>query len=202
MMFKDVKSKVLILNYNCNIKKEKTNCESSLKNLCETSWISKIKKLENENASLEFQVQSLLKECENIKLEYKKLFDSIKNKQTQSQKEINELIESVNKKTYAYGDVRAKNQDLLIKFSKLKAKLKTVEKVKKIVTNVDDKNALKAKDVLCVSCDQNVLTTCHDKCLAKYKLSANSKVRRALYTAHRTAKSKTLNTTPVVAKTR
>nr|GEV47619.1 retrovirus-related Pol polyprotein from transposon TNT 1-94 [Tanacetum cinerariifolium] len=36
--------------------KKKTNCESSLKNLCETSWISKMEKLENKNVSLEFQV--------------------------------------------------------------------------------------------------------------------------------------------------
>ncbi|GJS60326.1 hypothetical protein Tco_0655110 [Tanacetum coccineum] len=204
--------------------KEKTKCESSLKNLCETSWISKMKKLENENVSLEFQ-------------------------------EINELIESVNQKTYAYGDVRAHNQDLLITIFELKSKLKYVEKglkdvtsvrrsssrsslfknnvlsntknhsedvevhvrtnkktnitskknvvqIKKIVTNVDVKNALKANDdIFCVSCEKNVLTPCHDKCLAKYKLSANSKVRRALYTTPRTVKS-SLDTTTIVTKTR
>ncbi|GJZ60946.1 retrotransposable element Tf2 [Tanacetum coccineum] len=31
--------------------KEKINCEESLKNLCETSWISKTGKLENENVT-------------------------------------------------------------------------------------------------------------------------------------------------------
>ncbi|GJZ99425.1 retrovirus-related pol polyprotein from transposon TNT 1-94 [Tanacetum coccineum] len=321
---------------------DNTNCEYSLKNLCKTSWISKIEKLENENVSLGFQVQSLLTERENIKLEYQKLFDSIKRTRTQSQKEINELIESVNQKTYAYGDVRAHNQDLLITISELKAKLKTIEKVKsvntkfdkplvsgkllcvtpinkqilqkkkfipkteekhvltktvtlqtsptkkkhvdkntnvialgmykvnttnkqesksvltstklkdvtsvrrsssrssspkksvlsnnknyseyvkvrvrtnkktyvtskknvvqtkKIVIDVDVKKALKAKDVLCVSCDKNVLTRCHDKCVAKHKLSVNSKFRRALFTTPRTTKSKSLDTTPIVAKT-
>ncbi|GKC07474.1 hypothetical protein Tco_0999084 [Tanacetum coccineum] len=73
---------------------------------------------------------------------------------------------------------------------------------KKIVTNVDVKNALKAKDVLCVSCDKNVLTLCHDKCLAKYKLNVHSKVRRALFTTPTTATPKSLDTTPVVSKTR
>ncbi|GJT23723.1 hypothetical protein Tco_0893660 [Tanacetum coccineum] len=63
-----------------------------------------MEKLENENVSLEFQAQSLLKERENIKLEYQKLFDSIKRTRTQSQKEINKFIESVNQKTCAYGD--------------------------------------------------------------------------------------------------
>ncbi|GJX24717.1 ribonuclease H-like domain-containing protein [Tanacetum coccineum] len=84
--------------------------------------------LETENVSLEFKVQSLMKEHENIKLEYHKLFDSIKKTRIQTQGEINELIENVNQKTYAYGDVRAKNQDLLITISELKAKLKNVEK--------------------------------------------------------------------------
>ncbi|GJV62855.1 hypothetical protein Tco_1473683 [Tanacetum coccineum] len=83
-----------------------------------------MEKLETENVSLEFQVQSLMKEHENIKLEYQKLFDSIKKTCIQTQGKINELIENVNQKTYAYGDVRAKNRDLLI----TKVKLKNVEK--------------------------------------------------------------------------
>ncbi|GKD36941.1 integrase, catalytic region, zinc finger, CCHC-type containing protein [Tanacetum coccineum] len=197
-----------------------------------------MEKLENENVSLEFQVQSLIKEHKNIQLEYQKLFDSIKKTRTQTQGEIDELIEHVNQKTYAYADVRAKNQDLLITISELKARLKMLKKVntahkqeictqkaksvltstglkhvttvrrppsrssssknsvlsntknhseelevhvrtnkktnvaskksvvqnKKILTNVDVKNASKAKDVFCVSCDKNVLTPCHDKC--------------------------------------
>ncbi|GKA07024.1 hypothetical protein Tco_0686248, partial [Tanacetum coccineum] len=131
------------------------DCEQSLKNLYETSWISKMEKLENENVSLEFQVQSLNKEIENVKNEYQKLFDSIKNTRSQNQKEINELIKSVNQKTYAYGDVRSQNHDLLITISELKAKLKNTEKV-----------------------------------------------RRALFTTHRTVKSKSVDTTPIVAKTR
>ncbi|GJT38531.1 retrovirus-related pol polyprotein from transposon TNT 1-94 [Tanacetum coccineum] len=76
--------------------------EQSLKNLCETSWILKMEKLENENASLEFHVQSLIKERENVKLEHQKLLDSIKK-------------------------TRAQNQDLLITISELKAKLKNAE---------------------------------------------------------------------------
>ncbi|GJX53749.1 hypothetical protein Tco_0282118 [Tanacetum coccineum] len=79
---------------------ERQKCEFSLKTVCETSLISKMEKLENENVSLEFQVQSLIKERENVKLEYQKLFDSIKKTQTQTQGEINELIEHVNQKTY------------------------------------------------------------------------------------------------------
>ncbi|GJW77724.1 hypothetical protein Tco_0139406 [Tanacetum coccineum] len=42
--------------------KERRKYKSSLKTVCEASWISKMEKLENENLSLEFQVQSLIKE--------------------------------------------------------------------------------------------------------------------------------------------
>ncbi|GKD71599.1 integrase, catalytic region, zinc finger, CCHC-type containing protein, partial [Tanacetum coccineum] len=73
---------------------------------------------------------------------------------------------------------------------------------KKIVTNDDIKNALIAKNVLCVSCAKNVLIPCHDNCLAKYKLNVHSRVRRALFTTSKIVKSKFKDTTPVVSKTK
>ncbi|GKB98318.1 hypothetical protein Tco_0984455 [Tanacetum coccineum] len=73
---------------------------------------------------------------------------------------------------------------------------------KKIVTDVDVKNALKAKDVLYVSCAKKMPIQCHDKCLVNYKLNVHSKVRRALFTTPRTVKSKFKDTTPVVSNTR
>ncbi|GJR02606.1 hypothetical protein Tco_0525590 [Tanacetum coccineum] len=117
--------------------KERRKCEYSLKNIYETSWISKMEKLESENVSLEFQVQS---EQENVKTEYQKLFDSIKRTRTQTQGEINELIENVNQKTYAYADVHAQNQDLLITIYELKAKLKYVKKGKFVNTKFGKDN--------------------------------------------------------------
>ncbi|GJS21992.1 integrase, catalytic region, zinc finger, CCHC-type containing protein [Tanacetum coccineum] len=87
-----------------------------------------MEKLDNENVSLEFQVQSLIKERDNVKLEYQKLFDSIKKTRSQSQKEMDELIEHVSEKTYAYGAIRAENQNLLSTISELKTRLETVEK--------------------------------------------------------------------------
>ncbi|GJU65613.1 putative ribonuclease H-like domain-containing protein [Tanacetum coccineum] len=70
---------------------------------------------------------------------------------------------------------------------------KNVVSNKKIVTDVDVKNALKAKDVLCVSGAKNVLIPCHDKCLANYKLNGFSV---------KTTQSKSLDTTPIVSKTK
>nr|GEU82916.1 copia protein [Tanacetum cinerariifolium] len=69
-------------------------------------------------------------------------------------------------------------------------------------TNDEIKNALIAKNVLCVSCAKDVLILCHDNCLSKYKWNVHLNVRRALFTTHRTVKSKFKDTTLVVSKTR
>ncbi|GJS54710.1 retrovirus-related pol polyprotein from transposon TNT 1-94 [Tanacetum coccineum] len=71
---------------------------------------------------------------------------------------------------------------------------------KENVIDVDVANASKAKTLLCVSCMQNVLIPCHDKCLANYKLNVHSNVRRTLSTKSRTPKSS--DTNYVVLKTR
>ncbi|GJT31628.1 retrovirus-related pol polyprotein from transposon TNT 1-94 [Tanacetum coccineum] len=71
---------------------------------------------------------------------------------------------------------------------------------KENVIDVDVANASKAKTLLCVSCMQNVLIPCHDKCFANYKLNVHSNVRRTLSTKSRTPKS--YDTTYVVHKTR
>ncbi|GJV11978.1 hypothetical protein Tco_1353519 [Tanacetum coccineum] len=286
-------------------------------------------KLDDENVSLAFQVESLLKERENVKLEYQTLFNSIKMTRAQHQREVIELIENVNQKTYAYVDVRYKNQDLLMTISKLKAKLKSVEKGKNVDTKFDKSLVLgklvcvtpmnKNKDqkskfvlkndakqdllkpatshsspkleqvrsntnaitrgiveksssvsrpeskstnlkksvllntkskstskkfkknqscvshvsnksvtsnskvtkpkanvlnekfvnamndgsnVVCVSYGKDVFMLSHDKCVARYALSMNSKVKRALFTSPLVAKTRVLGATPVVAITR
>ncbi|GJW06180.1 integrase, catalytic region, zinc finger, CCHC-type containing protein [Tanacetum coccineum] len=112
--------------------KEKHKWDSNLKNKntnpLDYSWISKMEKLEDENVSLDFTVQSLIKERDNVKLEYQKLFNSIKKTRSQTQTEIDELITHVSEKTYAYGAIRAENQNLLFTISELKTRLANVEK--------------------------------------------------------------------------
>nr|GEV53828.1 integrase, catalytic region, zinc finger, CCHC-type, peptidase aspartic, catalytic [Tanacetum cinerariifolium] len=217
---------------------------------------------------------------DNVKIEYQKLFDSIKKTRSQTQKEIDELIAHVSEKTYAYGAIHEENQNLLFIISELKTRLKNVKKgvnsnknviepamykvvipqetqnaksglsstgmnhtssvrrsmnrdshdknsvlansknsAKKVaiylrknkqtdntfvnvisnkenVIDVDFADASKAKNLLCVSCMQNVLISCHDKCLAHHRLNAS----RTLTTKSRTPKSS--DTTYVVLKTR
>ncbi|GJV07620.1 hypothetical protein Tco_1345276 [Tanacetum coccineum] len=95
------------------------------------------------------QTYFLRLERENIKLEYQKLFDSIKKTRAQTQGEINELIENVQQKTYAYADVCAQNQDLLTQTAELKLNLKNVAKGKSVNTKFDKDNV--SKKPLCVT---------------------------------------------------
>ncbi|GJW33081.1 hypothetical protein Tco_0053113 [Tanacetum coccineum] len=275
---------------------------------CDVSWKSRMTKLSDENVLLKTQVESVVQERENIKIEFQEQFNSIKATWVQHQQEVNELIEHVNQKTYAYADVRAKNQDLLITISELKVKLAaqaknvntkfdksttleklvyvtplnrnkdlkaiTVSKVEiktdksKPVTsrvacsssvsrsdskdtnskkrvllntkskrtskdvkkslisftsvankydtmnlNVSDskKNVLKVKivnavhdgsNLVCVSCGKDVFMISHDKCVAYYALSPNSRVKRSLFTSHVAAKSSKLRATSIVVKSR
>ncbi|GJS69416.1 retrovirus-related pol polyprotein from transposon TNT 1-94 [Tanacetum coccineum] len=111
--------------------------------------ISKLEKLKNENVSLDFKVQSLIKERDNVKLEYQKLFDSIKKTRSQTQKEMDELIVHVSEKTYAYGAIRAENQNLLSTISELKTRLEKVEKGKSVNTKFDKTNGYQS--LLCVT---------------------------------------------------
>ncbi|GJS25272.1 putative ribonuclease H-like domain-containing protein [Tanacetum coccineum] len=113
------------------------------------SWISRIQKLEDENVSLDFKVQSLIKERDNAKMEYKKLFDSIKKTRSQTQKEMDELITHVSEKTYAYGAIRAENQNLLVTISELKARMKNGENGKSVNTKFDKTHG--SQTFLCVT---------------------------------------------------
>ncbi|GJW52084.1 retrovirus-related pol polyprotein from transposon TNT 1-94 [Tanacetum coccineum] len=116
---------------------------------CDVSWKAKLSTLHDENVLLKHQVESTVKERENIKLEFQELFNSIKATRAQHQNEINEMIEDVTQKTYVYADVRAQNQDLLMTISELKNKLKTIDKGKHVNTKFDKSETL--GQLLCVT---------------------------------------------------
>ncbi|GKA41125.1 hypothetical protein Tco_0733718 [Tanacetum coccineum] len=133
--------------------KEKHKWDSSFKNKntnpLDYSWNSKMEKLEDEDVSFDFTVQSLIKERDNVKIEYQKLFNSIKKTRSQSQTEMNELIAHVSEKTYAYGAIHAENQNLLFTISELKTRLAKVEKGKSVNTKFDKTNG--SQPLLCVT---------------------------------------------------
>ncbi|GJU73671.1 integrase, catalytic region, zinc finger, CCHC-type containing protein [Tanacetum coccineum] len=116
---------------------------------CDVSWKAKLSTLHDENVLLKHQVESTVNERENIKLKFQRLFNSIKATRAQHQNEINEMIENVNQKTYAYTDVGAQNQDLLMTISELKSKLRMIEKRKNVNTKFDTSETL--GKLLCVT---------------------------------------------------
>nr|GEW84047.1 integrase, catalytic region, zinc finger, CCHC-type, peptidase aspartic, catalytic [Tanacetum cinerariifolium] len=155
----------------------------------------KMEKLEHENVSLDFKVQSLIKERDNVKIEYQKLFDSIKKTRSQNQKEIDELIAHVFEKTYAYGDIRAENQNLLFIIFELKTRLRNVEK------GMNDASSVR-RSMNRDSHDKNSVLANSKNSAKKVAviLNMHSNARRTLSTKSRTPKS--LDTTYVVLKTR
>ncbi|GKD27263.1 hypothetical protein Tco_1233477, partial [Tanacetum coccineum] len=68
------------------------------------------------------------------------------------------------------------------------------------VIDVAGANASKAKTLLCVSCMQNVLIPCHDKCVAKHKLNVRSNAHRTFSVNSRIPKSS--ETTSVASKSK
>ncbi|GKE13567.1 hypothetical protein Tco_1417118 [Tanacetum coccineum] len=69
------------------------------------------------------------------------------------------------------------------------------------VLNTKAVNAVNdGSNLVCVSCGKDVFMTSHDKCVARYALSVNSRVKRALFTSLVAAKSSKLGATPVVVK--
>ncbi|GKD43347.1 integrase, catalytic region, zinc finger, CCHC-type containing protein [Tanacetum coccineum] len=136
--FKRAEAQYVHLNLKMQHQKEKIACY--------VSWKSRMTKLSDKNVLLKTQVEPIVQGRENIKLEFQKLFNSIKTTRVQHQQEGNELIEHVNQKTYAYADVRAKNQDLLITISELKVKF--AEQEKNVNTKFDKSAAL--EKLVCV----------------------------------------------------
>ncbi|GKA81406.1 retrovirus-related pol polyprotein from transposon TNT 1-94 [Tanacetum coccineum] len=88
---------------------------------CDVSWKGKLSTLHDENVLLKHQVESTVKEQENIKLEFQKLFNSIK----------------------------AHGLNLLMTISELKNKLKTIDKGKHVNTKFDKSETL--GQLLCVT---------------------------------------------------
>ncbi|GJY96230.1 hypothetical protein Tco_0512591 [Tanacetum coccineum] len=69
------------------------------------------------------------------------------------------------------------------------------------VLNAKTVNAvLDGLNLVCVSCGKDVFQMSHDKCVTRYALSSNSRVKRVLFTSPVAAKFSKLSTTPVVVK--
>nr|GFB54361.1 integrase, catalytic region, zinc finger, CCHC-type, peptidase aspartic, catalytic [Tanacetum cinerariifolium] len=71
------------------------------------------------------------------------------------------------------------------------------------VSNSKTVNAVnEGSNIVCVSCVKDVFSLSHEKCVARYALSRNYNVKRALFTTPVAVKYKNLGTTSVVVKYR
>ncbi|GJY99424.1 integrase, catalytic region, zinc finger, CCHC-type containing protein [Tanacetum coccineum] len=103
----------------------------------------------DKNSNATPSIPASMPKRDNVKLEYQKLFNSIKKTRSQTQTEMDELIAHVSEKTYAYGAIRAENQNLLFTISELKTRLANVEKGKSVNTKFDKTNG--SQPLLCVT---------------------------------------------------
>ncbi|GJT73836.1 hypothetical protein Tco_1033122 [Tanacetum coccineum] len=106
-------------------------------------WMS-----DNQNSLREFYKTDVIPMSDSLSKNLKELKEELI-EETQHQKELDELIEHVNQKTYAYADVRAQNQYLLITISELKNKLQTIAKGKTVNTKFDKSET--SRPLFCVT---------------------------------------------------
>ncbi|GJY27197.1 retrovirus-related pol polyprotein from transposon TNT 1-94 [Tanacetum coccineum] len=83
-------------------------------------------KIEDENVSLAFHVSSLVKEQEHIKLEYKNLYDSIKQTRAKTKLKTDSLKQKLNDQIYEINKLRAQ---LKVKFSESQVNQNVIPKV-------------------------------------------------------------------------
>ncbi|GJT59519.1 retrovirus-related pol polyprotein from transposon TNT 1-94 [Tanacetum coccineum] len=156
-----------------------SDSQNSLREFYKTDVIPMSAYLSNNLKELKEELIEEVHEMLNIFESMEQKVDGKSSKENILQNEIGRLLE---------------NQDLLITIYELKNKLKTVDKGKNVNTKFDNP---KASETLLY-----VFLLSHEKCVARYALSRNSSVTRALFTTPIAAKSKNLGATSVVAKSR
>ncbi|GKE35678.1 retrovirus-related pol polyprotein from transposon TNT 1-94, partial [Tanacetum coccineum] len=100
-------------------------------------------------------------------------------------------------------DVRKMSSSVWIDSNKRETMHPNVCRSNASVLNTKTVNAVNnGLNIVCVSCGKYVFLLSHEKCVARYALSRDSKVKRALFTTPIATKSKNLGATSVVAKSR
>ncbi|GJY62145.1 retrovirus-related pol polyprotein from transposon TNT 1-94 [Tanacetum coccineum] len=197
------------LDFELQIQHEKLRrkCESSLKTVCETSWISKMEKLENENVSLEFkhvnqktyayakvraENQDLLMTISKLKTKLKNVEQGLKTapsvrRPLNRDSSFKNSVLSNTKKSSAKLEVSARTNKNTYVASK------NVVSNKKIITDVDVKTLLKRR-MYCVFLVLKITARSTFKDTTPVVLKSRFSVK--------TTQSKSLDTTPVVFKTK
>ncbi|GJX42722.1 hypothetical protein Tco_0257712 [Tanacetum coccineum] len=128
--------------------------------------------------------------------------NSVRRPKSKDTKSKNRVLKNTNdKSSFAY--VRKMSSSVSIGSNKCETMNSNVCQTNKIVLNTKNVTAVNnGSNIVCVSCGKDVFLLSHEKCVARYALSRNSSIKRALFTTPVAAKSKNLGATFVVAKSR
>nr|GEU84137.1 integrase, catalytic region, zinc finger, CCHC-type, peptidase aspartic, catalytic [Tanacetum cinerariifolium] len=191
--------------------KEKHKWDSTLKNnntkSLDYSWISKMEKLKHENrgnSNKNVITPGMYKVVTTQELQTNKANGGLSSTKINVASSVRRSMNrDLHEKNKVLANFKNSAKKVAVYVRKNKQTVNTSANVisnKENVIDVNVANASKAKTLLCISCMQNVLLPCHDKCFANHRLNMHSNVSRTLSTNSRTPKSS--DTTYVVLKTR
>ncbi|GKA79495.1 hypothetical protein Tco_0786091 [Tanacetum coccineum] len=128
--------------------------------------------------------------------------NSVRRPKSKDTKSKNKVLKNTNDKSSS-AHVRKVSSSVTIDSNKRQTMNSTVCQSNASVLNTNTVNAVNdGSNIVCVSCGKDVFMLCHEKCVARYALFVDSRVKRALFISPVAAKSRNLGATPVVAKSR
>ncbi|GJR57015.1 hypothetical protein Tco_1499177 [Tanacetum coccineum] len=128
--------------------------------------------------------------------------NSVRRQKSKDTKLKNRVLKNTNAKS-SIAHVRKMSRSVSIYSNKCETRNSTLCHANKSVLNTKNVTAVNdGSNIVCVSCGKDVFLLSHEKCVARYALSRNSNVKRALFTTPIAAKSKNLRATSIVAKSR
>ncbi|GKD75103.1 hypothetical protein Tco_1333385 [Tanacetum coccineum] len=128
--------------------------------------------------------------------------NSVRRPKSKDTKSKNRVLKNTNDKS-SFAHDRKMSSSVSIDSNKRETMNSTVCQSNASVLNTKTVNAINdGSNTVCVSCGKNVFMLSHEKCVTRYALSRDSRVKRALFTTPVAAKSKNLGATSVVVKSR
>ncbi|GKC24108.1 hypothetical protein Tco_1026258 [Tanacetum coccineum] len=128
--------------------------------------------------------------------------NSVRRPKSKDTKSNNRVLKNTNDKSSSAHDQKM-SSSVSTDSNKRETMILTVCQSNASVLNTKNVNAVNDdSNIVCVSCGKDVFMLSYEKCVARYPLSRDFKVKRALFTTPVTSKSKNLGATSLVAKSR
>ncbi|GJY70580.1 integrase, catalytic region, zinc finger, CCHC-type containing protein [Tanacetum coccineum] len=128
--------------------------------------------------------------------------NSVRRPKSKNHKSKDSVLKNTNDKRSS-AHVRKMSSSVIIDSNKRETMYSNVCQSNASVLNTKTVNVVNdGSYIVCVSCGKDVFLLSHEKCVARYALSRDSKVKRALFITPIAAKSRNLGATSVVVKSR